>query len=138
MTASLFEFRDLDLMLKLQDEADEDGWTTTEHLARSLGLPDDLGAVGRRLAWMRRYGMVSFDEQRRMWQLTPGGDRVTHSRLKAAQARTLETLDETAMIEVMAHVTTTYRLGDPMVAHMLRREFRYGTQPGLRRNGRRR
>jgi hypothetical protein len=29
----------------------------------------------------------------------------------------------------MAHVTTRYRLGDPLMATMLRREFAYGTSP---------
>ena len=42
--ASLYDFRDLDLMHRLADEGDDEGWIETEHLARALGLGD--GACG--------------------------------------------------------------------------------------------
>jgi hypothetical protein len=32
------------------------------------------------------------------------------------------------MVEVMSHVTSRYRLGDPVIASLLRREFLFGTQ----------
>lgn len=139
MTATLFDFRDLDLMLKIAAEGDDEGWIETEQMARSLGLKDEqTRAVGIRLAWMRRYGMLDFDEQRRLWRLSPGGERVTKARLRASQAKTIEALDDDAMVDVMASVTTRYQLGSPLLANLLRREFMFGTQPGLRRNGRRR
>jgi len=126
--ASLYDFRDLDLMLKLEAEADDEGWVETEHMARSMGFGDEKQPIGIRLSWMRRYGMVEFDDKRKMWRLTPGGDRVVHARLKAAQTRSIEALPEEAMVEVMANVASRYHHASPMTAHLLRREFLFGTK----------
>ena len=127
--ATLYDFRDLDLMLKIEAEGDNDGWVETAALAESLGFGEDQLPISRRLSWMRRYGMLDFDPQRHIWRLTDGGVRVTDARLRAAQARTIEKLPDEAMVEVMANVTSRYHLGSPMIAQMLRREFLYGTKP---------
>lgn len=128
MPASLYDFRDLDLMLKLDAEGDKDGWVETEAMARSLGF-DGARDVSTRLVWMRRYGMLQFDPQKRLWRLSQGGQRVVRARLRAAQQKALEAVPDEAMVEVMANVTSRYRLGDPMVAQLLRREFLFGTKP---------
>src|SRR5215467_12719726 len=95
--ASLYDFRDLDLMHKIESEADAEGWVELEHLARAMGLGDSHNRnVGARLAWMRRYGMVTRHEQTGLWRLSRGGERVVTARLKAAQARELEALPEAA------------------------------------------
>ena len=135
MGASLYEFRDLDLMLKIEAEADYDGWVGTEQLAHLLGFKNGDGTfpVAHRLSWMKRFGMVDYDGEKRMWRLSEGGRRVTASRLRAAQSKAIEAIPDESMIEVMAGVTTRYVHGSPMLAHMLRREFMYGTQPGGRR-----
>lgn len=127
--ARLHDFRDLDLLLKIENEADEEGWVETEHAARSLGFGDDQQPLGIRFSWMRRYGMLEFDEKRRMWRLTPAAQRVTEARMRAAQASSLEKLPDELMVEVMSKVTQRYMHGSPMVATMLRREFQFGTQP---------
>ena len=119
------EVRDLDLMMKLRGL----GAITSKELAQEMGLSDDHGAqhVGVRLGWMRRYGMVEFGKDRK-WELSRGGGRVVESRVKAAMQRDLLEVPDEQMIEVMSHVTTRWRLGDPMIANMLRREFVFGTQ----------
>jgi hypothetical protein len=124
--ATLYDFRDLDLLLKLKAEGDPEGWLDTENMARSLGF-EEAAKLSSRLTWMRRYGMLEFDGQRRLWRLTPGAERVTAAKLRASQANVIEALPDEAMVEVMAGVATRYRLGDPMVATMLRREFLFGT-----------
>lgn len=127
--ASLYDFRDLDLMLTLEDRADEDGWTPTAELASSLGFGDELRAIGIRLGWMRRYGMVEHkDKPDSIWRLTDGGLRVIDARLRAAQTKSIEKLPDEAMVEVMANVTSRFHHGSPMLAHLLRREFMFGTQ----------
>lgn len=126
--ASLYDFRDLDLLLKIEAEGDDEGWVDSEHLARSLGFGDDRMPIAQRLSWMRRYGMLGFDEQKRRWRLTDGALRVIDSRLRAAQAKSIDKLSDESMIEVMAAVTTRYQLGSPMIASMLRREFMFGTK----------
>lgn len=128
--ASLYDFRDLDLMHKIVDEGDNEGWVETEHLARTMGLGDTHNRnVAIRLAWMKRYGMVTRDEQRGLWRLSPGGERVVAARLRAASVRQLEALPEDALVETMASVVQRYRFVDAMTATMLRREFLFGTQP---------
>ena len=127
--ASLYDFRDLDLLQKIQAEADENGFVETEHLARSLGLGDSRnGNVGVRLAWMRRFGMLQKNEETGLWSLAPGGLRVVRAKVKAAAQRDIEELPDEAMVEVMANVAARYRFADATTAHLLRREFLYGTQ----------
>lgn len=124
--ATLYDFRDLDLMLKLQAEGGE---VDTHAMADALGFGNDVLPIAQRLSWMRRFGMVEFDQERRLWRLTDGGERVTEAKLRAASSRSIESLPDEVMVEVMAKVTQRYIHGSPMVATMLRREFQYGTRP---------
>lgn len=129
--ASLYDFRDLDLMLKIEERGDDEGWSPTADLASSFGFGDELQSLGIRLAWMRQYGMVERRNEKpgSSWRLTQGGVRVVEAKLRAASMRELQALPEEAMIEVMANITARYHQADPMTAHMLRREFAYGTHP---------
>lgn len=126
--ATLYDFRDLDLMLKIDAEGDRDGWIESGHLARALGFGDETNPVTRRLSWMRRYGMLNYDAEKKLWRLSPGGRRVTEARLRSATSRQIADLPDESFIEVMTAVTDRYWKGDPMTAAMLRREFAYGTQ----------
>jgi hypothetical protein len=121
--ATLYDFRDLDLMIKLADH----GGATSLELAEAVGL-SDAQPMSSRLAWMRRFGMVDRDEQQLVWNLAPGGRRVIAARLKAAQSRAIESIPDDSLVEVMAHVASRYRHGDQVLATMLRREFLFGTQ----------
>jgi predicted ArsR family transcriptional regulator len=123
---SLYEFRDLDLMLKLS----EAGTLSSGDLAGELGLDGEaIRAAGIRMAWMRRYGMVSFDRKKKMWSLTRAGTRVVQAKRRAALKKLVDEMPEGELIEAMAYITARYRLGDPTVAHLLRREFIFGTSP---------
>lgn len=128
--ATLYDFRDLDLMLKLDAEG---GSAETWEIAEALGFSEaDRQGIAIRLSWMTRYGMLKFDAERRIWSLSKGGERVVNARMKAAAAKQIEALPDESMVEVMASVATRYRLGDPMIADLLRREFLFGTQRGRR------
>jgi hypothetical protein len=127
--ASLYDFRDLDLMLKLAETAGADGLASSVELAEAMGLGDNGTLIASRCNWMARDGMLAFDKEHRGWRLSRGGERVVEAKLRAAAARAIDDVPEEQLVEVMAHVTTRYRLGDPMTAAMLRREFRYGTRP---------
>lgn len=128
--ATLYDFRDLDLMHRLAEA--ENGGVETRELAESLGFDAEEGGrnVGIRLAWMRRYGMVAFDENHRSWTLSRGGQRVVAARERAPALRVVKEMPDEQMIDVMALVTSRFQRGETMLAHMLRREFKYGT--GLR------
>jgi len=123
--ASLYDFRDLDLMHKIAAE----GSVKTEELALAIGLGDDHNSnVGIRLAWMRRFGMTRRDPKSGLWSLSRGGERVVEARLRAAALDELQALPEEAMVATMASVVSRYRLLDSMTATMLKREFMFGTQ----------
>lgn len=132
---SLYDFRDLDLMLRLQTVGDDEGWASTKELADALGLADDVRAVGARCAWMRRFGIFELHPDQKMWRLSEGGERVARAKLRAAASTQIEKVPDEALVDVMAHVTGRYRHGDPLMATMLRREFLYGTSPRTRWNG---
>jgi hypothetical protein len=122
--ASVYDFRDTDLMMKLKEM---EGGTSAD-LADEVGMDGYTQAIGVRLAWMKRYGMV-VQEKSGVWLLSQGGGRVIEAHLRAAMQQVIERVPDESMIEVMSHITGRYRLGDPMVAAMLRREFQYGTSP---------
>jgi hypothetical protein len=126
--ASLYDFRDLDLLLTIEDRADNEGWASTADLASSVGFGDNLLPLSRRLAWMRKYGMLEFRDKERLWRLTDSAIRVVEAKTAAA-TKSIERLPDEALVEVMADVTARYWRGSPMVATMLRREFMYGTSP---------
>lgn len=126
---SIFDIRDLDLMMRVEEEGGASGITTTE-LAQAFGLTDDeRQSLAVRCSWMRRFGMFNYDEATKMWTLSESAERVVSAKLKAASAKTIDAVPDASMVDVMAHVTTRYRLGDPMMAVMLRREFAFGTSP---------
>jgi hypothetical protein len=127
--ASLYDFRDTDIMHRLAENTNGTGIPTPE-LAGLLGFEEgDNRAVSIRMAWMRRYGMVLFDEKDRLWSLSGSGQKVVNAHLRAPTLKIVERLPDETMVEVMAQVTSRYMRGEPMLAHMLRREFLYGTKP---------
>lgn len=126
--ASMYDFRDLDIMLTLEERADEEGWAEIGDLASQLGFGDDLQPLAIRLSWMRRYGILAYDERHHRWRHTDSGLRVVEAKLRAADGRAIDAIPEESLIDVMANVTKRYHSGDPMIATMLRREFMYGTQ----------
>jgi hypothetical protein len=134
--ASVYDFKDTDLMLKVADQG-ASGISAAD-LAADLGWTDRDGtrAIGMRFAWMKKYGMLDYDDKHHLWVISQGGERVIAAQRAAALTSTIEAVPDESMVEVMAHVTSRFRLGDPMVAHLLRREFIYGTSPKSRVWGR--
>ena len=125
---TLYDFRDVDLMHKVAAEGGAQGVTSKE-LAEALGMADDVQAVAVRSSWMHRFGFFDFDEERRLWRLSQGGERIVESDTKAATIDRLAKVPDEQLVDVMAHVTSRYRHGDPVTATLLRREFAYGTAP---------
>lgn len=138
---TLYDFRDLDLMLAASEVANEDGLFTTDDLASALKMDDDHRAVAMRLAWMRRFAVMDRDENVGAWRLTRAGERHIEAKQLAAASDAIEVVPDEALIDVISHVTSRFRHGDAVTATLLRREFQYGTEPhsvAYRQNGRRR
>ena len=135
--ASVFDFKDTDLMVKVAAQG-ASGISSGE-LAAELGWGDNhdgVRAIGMRFAWMKKYGMLKYDDKTHLWVISDGGERVIAAHKAAAMKDVLDPVPDEGMIEVMAHVTSRFRLGDPMMAHLLRREFIYGTSKQSRVWGR--
>lgn len=127
--ASMYDFRDLELMWKIVEEQNGSKGVSAIDLADALGFDEgDNRPIGARLAWMRRYGMVLYDEKEKLWRLSAGGQRVVDAQEKSHKIEIFDELPDESMVDVMAHVTSRYRHGKSMIAVMLRREFLYGTQ----------
>jgi hypothetical protein len=122
VSLSLYDFRDLDLLLRLS----EDGGMSSVQVGETFSA--DARAAGSRLAWMRRYGMVDLDSEAGFWTISAAGKRVVQSKLRAAQIAVVDKLPDEALVETMAQITSRYIRGEPMLAHMMRREFMYGTR----------
>jgi len=127
--ATLYDFRDLDIMYKINEAANGSGVDARE-LAELLGFEAEEGgkAIGTRMAWMRRYGMVAYDENTKHWALSRSGNRVVGAQLRAPELRVVKEMPDEKMVEVMALVTSRYHRGETMIGNMLRREFLYGTK----------
>ena len=127
--ATLYDFRDTDILYKIAENTNGKG-IASQAVAELLGFDSEDGAqpIGIRLAWMKRYGMVAYDDKDKLWSLTKGGLRVTEAHLKAPELRVVETMPDEKMVEVMALVTSRFQRGETMLGHMLRREFAFGTQ----------
>jgi hypothetical protein len=128
VSLSLYDFRDLDLMLALRDAVDDDGYVSTDDLAQAVGT-ENRRAVGTRMGYMRSHGIFLFDQKRRVWSLSKGGERVLAAR-EQANVNGLTELPDAALVDAMAHITARYRSGDALNALLLRREFMFGTKPG--------
>src|SRR3954453_5035163 len=124
--ATLYDFRDADLMFKIADNTNGKGISAPE-LAELIGFDaeDNARPVGIRLAWMKRYGMVAYDERDHSWTLSRGGRRGIAAQLRAPELRVVEHMPDEKMVEVMALVTSRFQRGEQMLAHMLRREFAF-------------
>jgi hypothetical protein len=129
-SAKVTEIRDLDVMLHLAEAVNGSGQgIPIAEVADLLGFDDgDNRPMGIRLAWMRHYGMVAYDPDGKLWNLTRAGRRVTEAHLRAPAIKVVEAMPDEAAIELMAHVTSRFQHGQSMLATMLRREFVYGTQ----------
>src|SRR5262245_56579754 len=127
-SANLYDFRDLDIMLKIEAESNGKGIPGQE-LAELMGFDEgENRPMGMRLAWMKHYGMVIYDQNEKLWSLSRSGERVTQAHLRAPALRAVEAMPDVASVELMAHIVSRYQRGQPMLAQMLRREFLYGTK----------
>jgi hypothetical protein len=125
---SLYDFRDMDLMMKLAGE----GAATAGEMSDALGFKDEgTHSVATRFAWMKKYGMVIYSEQLRQWSLSDGGERVVQSHVKSASIPAIEKIPDEQMVDVMAHITTRQH-HNQMLGHMLRREFLYNLSKSRR------
>lgn len=130
----LLDFSDRELLARLDDISDDEGYATSRELAEALGLTDENGTfcVAQRMSWLRRYGAVERDAEtnpakNRGWKMSEIGRLANASALKARQRMSLESLDAPALVDLATVLTVGYGRADPTIGNLVRRELIYGT-----------
>jgi hypothetical protein len=127
---TLQEMNDREILARLNDIADADGFTTSRLMAQALGLTDKNGpsCVGSRLAWLRRYDAVDKDGKR--WRLTERGHTLIKARLRTSQVRALGSAEENQLVEVVDLLGVAYGGAHPATANLVRRQWLHSTGGG--------
>lgn len=98
----LSEFSDRELLHRVAELGDNEGWVTTKQFAEAVRVshPNATQCVGTRFGWMRRFGIL--EKSRDRWRLTPVGEAVRVARLSPSTLDALETLTPTEGMEAMS------------------------------------
>jgi hypothetical protein len=140
----LEDYSDRELLLVINDTADEDGWVDALELATRLGLEGDYPrrAVASRLSWLHRYGAVQREHERdesgvvryhrdgrvrytQRWGLTEAGLALAIGQLRKGDESALERLKDEQMILVTRWVQErSHRNGGATMAKLVEREWK--------------
>lgn len=123
----LESYSDRELLLLMKDLRDENGHVQSEEIADRLDLdhPKPLQCVGIRMAWMRRYGVVDFQRQLKVWYLTSKGEAIANGGLTKAQTKALESISAERGMEAVMALGSRYREFGEIEATMMRRAWKY-------------
>lgn len=148
---SLYDMSDPELLARVKDVSDQDGWVNTYDLGEALGFAEgDFTSVSIRMSWMKRYGVIEQDgkrvsltitmngkEEKRSfarWRLTDLGELAVNAKFSKPQQRLVEQLtDDQGWLLAQAYAERYERI-DPVFAVLMRREAQYAFRK--RRNGR--
>jgi hypothetical protein len=127
---TLYDYSDRELLHMMMDEADGDGWVSSTDLALVLGIDSKHArmCVSQRLSWLRRYGAVDrHPEESGIWRLTRTGMAQALGDLSPEQKEVVEGLSAEQMLTLTRSLTNRYRRVGNTAAHLMRREWQYGT-----------
>ena len=130
----IVDYTDRELLHILNDVANEEGWASSEDLAKAIGIKprgdDPRGprrCVAMRFAWMARYGWVRRDPSNTMWCLTKDGEDLMSGQLRPALQQSLKEMRAADRVLLMREMTNAYRNAPKSAAAMYRREWVHGT-----------
>ena len=129
---SLFGMSDTELLARVDDLADENGWTKTIDVRLAIGEnPEEADAdyrsgVGPRLSWMLRYGWLEHHpDDRSLWRLTAMGHAILDNPdLSRAVQAALEKLNPAQRLKVTREIAQSGASGADEIKTALRREWR--------------
>lgn len=144
----LDEFSDRELLLALDDAADEEGFATSREIAAHVGLPgaDPHRSVACRLSWLVRFGAVTREIARdeagnirvrrsgevvhtQRWTMTEIGRALAFGSLRQRDLTALDRLDDAALLDLTSYVAGRSGGADPTTAKLVTREWKYGMTP---------
>jgi hypothetical protein len=150
----LIDFSDRELLLLLNDVADNDGWGTSVEVASKLNLNVEHPNrhVSSRFSWLVRFGALErehlSDEYGNLlftrggrpkygqrWRLTTAGRTLALGKLTSAERARLEGLSADRLLVYTRGLTRRYRTAGDAAGALMGREWRYGTHPLRALNG---
>jgi DNA-binding transcriptional ArsR family regulator len=142
---TLLDLSDRELLLVLRDVADAaTGYALAADIADRLDIGEDgRRSVSVRLSWLTRYGAVEReyrrDSQGRLeltpggnpvklqgWKLTDVGFQMATGTLKKGTQKTLDSLDDGAMLMTMRWLSQRVVGSNATVSKLMDREYRHG------------
>jgi hypothetical protein len=134
LSLDLYAFSDEELLALVRDHLDESGWVTSSELADAIGLDPDAetrnNAVGIRLAWMARFGVIRrarAGDQVAVtpahWTITGRGIVILDATFSKTLEKELEGMKGEALWRLARSVSLRYTMTDDESAVMVRRSF---------------
>lgn len=130
---------DREVLLIIKDVA-VGGEARTSDVCDYLRIPENNGkdraSVRQRLAWMKKYGWLDYNETDQSWSLTDVGKAVADGRLRASLEKTLSDLKPGERVLIMRGIVNgLFENGNAPVGTLVRREFlhHYSKRPIVRR-----
>lgn len=141
------DYSDREFLLVVLDQADDEGWTDSMHVANALGFENRRFASSR-FSWLARYGAVEREHARdesgnlrwtkdgkpmhtQRWRLTELGEQVALGKLRRGDQSALDRLTPAQLPLVTRWLAERSRDATGM-GKLVEREWRYGH---ARRNG---
>jgi hypothetical protein len=142
----LFDYSDRELLQVVNDlcEASADGWTTSEDIAKQIGITTTTVTIdgkqkeshpvqmaGSRMAALKRFGAVYRDDDRpskAYWRLTPVGEAMAFGKASKAQQRALEEAEPESLLVLTRMLAQRQRGANESARHLVRREWMRETQ----------
>jgi len=127
----LVDFLDEEFLALVVDNADHEGWASSQMIAESIGI--STRNVGSRLSWMRRYGVVERDTSpgsttQGFWRLTERGEALVKARFSKGQQTALSSLRDEQLWELATQLSERYETVDDVTANLVRRRFSASAQ----------
>jgi hypothetical protein len=132
-SVSILHFSDREILFKMARTVDKDGNTTSKLLAASFGFngdPNASRAIGSRLGWMRRYGVVDkagVGNGETLWTITSLGTQLLDATLGLAAKNELAAMADGHRVLVMEGLASRARSNKTWGA-LLRRSWTNGTK----------
>jgi hypothetical protein len=129
---SLFGMSDTELLERVNDLADDDGWTSTMDVRLAIGEnPDEAdpnfhSGAGPRLAWMKRYGWLEqHPEHRNLWRLKAMGHAILDNpELSRSMQTALAKLNPAQRLKLTREISASGAASAEEIKTALRREWR--------------
>ena len=130
----LLDMSDRELLALIHDLSKENGGVLTSDIVSTLWPKSKWGkhlnrCVGSRLAWMRYFGVVVRNEDKK-WSLSSKGEEILAATIQAALLWQVEQTADDELPVMLSEVGKRYNQGSPVSRTIARREFMFATGGG--------